>query len=240
MRAKKIISVALLLLLSFFFIVVSSVSAEDVIMKSKGDLGISAENGINGELGISADEGFGPGADIPLFDPPDPDMMWLFGSPPVSCTWVIQDATFHIIYRETHSITPLDSGDPTYPYAAQDKIIFTIPAFASEGSWYAHAEWTLNTGDGTIIIQPAAGWTWTVVSGGWFENIFIAPLYVLGYKLPALFWCAAIIWVPLIVMGVLFVYARSAEGIAMVLADARDAGRRAREAWRKKREQKQS
>jgi hypothetical protein len=39
-------------------------------------------------------------------------------------------------------------------------------------------------------------------------------------------------------MGLLFVYARSAEGVAMILADARDAGSRAREEWRKKKEAK--
>lgn len=231
MRAKKIKTVALLLLFfSSLVLAVNGVSAESDVVQIQ-----VAE----GEAGTFAGDTFGPGSDIPLISPTDgPSYYFQFSMLPLRCEWTIMDPNYHIVYVIVDDVTPIDTGNPDYPYGANSHVTFTIPAFAAEGTWIATPTWILQTDNGEYPVDEQ-GWGIPVGPGSMFTNIFVAPLYVFGVQLPALFWCLSILWIPLIVMGLLFVYARSAEGVAMILADARDAGSRAREEWRKKKAAKE-
>jgi hypothetical protein len=232
MRAKKIKSVAILLL--FFS---SLVLAMNGVNATSDDVHIKVAEG---EAGTFAGSTFGPGSDIPLISPTTgPNYYFQFSSEPLRCEWTIMDPTYHIVYIIVDDVTPIDTGDSEYPYGANSHVTFTVPAFAAEGTWVAIPTWVLQTEYGEYAIDEE-GWGIPVGPGDMFTNIFVAPLYVFGVQLPAAFWCLSIVWIPLIVMGLLFVYARSAEGVAMIIADARDAGSRAREEWQKKKAAKEA
>jgi hypothetical protein len=239
MRAKTPLLVALLLTLIFFSFAIN-VDAANII----SDDGIVAP--FETTFSPSA-EGFTPGTVLRLqspYDLSDPEnpitydlgYVWLMTVEPLVVKWVIYDSANHIVLEETHepATKHYDGSDPEYPWRWGDAFEFTIPAFAREGTWLAVCYIYYDGGS-----QQMNGLIWDVAAGEWFDNIFTAPIYFFNMKLPALFWCLSVVWIPLVIMAILFIYARSAEGIADMLAAARDAGRKAREKWNKKRQTEQ-
>jgi len=232
MRAKTPMLVALLLTLIFFSFTVNGNHIEPIGEEDDSEMVL---------VDPTADGDFTPGTTVDLPNPSGyfQNVRWISTVEPTAYRWVVYDPTNHIVYEDTH--TPLSKywdEDMQY-WVYGDVLSFDIPAFAREGLWSAKS-YVQYGGDAEEYKEPM--WLFPVAGGGWYANIFEAPLYisVLGFnlKLPALFWCLSIIWIPLLIMLVLYIYARSAEGVTDIFASARDAGRRARDRWKKKRELK--
>jgi len=224
MRAKTPMLVALLLTLIFFSFTVTGSHIEPTGEES--DLVVVT-------VDPTADGDFTPGTTVDLPSPSDYFQGERYATTiePMAYCWVVYDPTSHIVYEDTHAPTSKYFDEDMQYWVFGDIFSFQIPAFAREGEWIAMGY--IQYAEGAE--EYADGWRFPVAGGGWYANFFEAPLYisVLGFnlKLPALFWCLSIIWIPCLIMLVLYIYARSAEGVAEMFTSARDVGKK----WRAKR-----
>lgn len=179
---------------------------------------------------------FGPGSDVPLGDPFESGYVWISDVEPVKAKWTIYDPGMHQVTVVEHipSIKQkITSGEHTGKWAYGDRSAFTLPAFASKGTWLAKVEYEMADGttrSGGSAEDPNVKYIGIpcTLSGDWFGNFFLYPYYFFGMKMPALFWFPfAFLWVPAVFILILIVWTRSVKGFAMVIRGAVNAGKEA-------------
>jgi len=240
---KTFVIVVTLLSLSFFSIVIAGAQLPIPMENTETtDDAVWVEWGeIDGQLFISQME-FGPGSETPWYDPivvsgdDAAGGIWLSNSEPESVSWKFYDPNWHHIYTESHEPSlkergPFNVDGKVYEWAYADYTTFTIPGFAPVGNWYGTVTWQL--ADGTMHSGAYTYYVPVNDPGSVWTNIFGAPLYFFGFKLPPLFWILGIIWIPGLFLLILIVWARGVEGMVKVINAARSASRRARAEWKK-------
>ena len=212
---------ALLLSLVLFIFLSSFASAVDITLDD--DLS---------ETDIQAGLTFGPGSKVPLFCPIYPGAAWTGAtSEPKIARWTIYDPYIREVTTFEHVPSYKQQISGKWDFA--DRTAFTIPAFASKGTWLASVEFEFE--DGTkfqgyfgdtpnIIYQSIV-----VTQEDWFASMFTAPWYFLGFSLPAYFWFPGfIIWVPILYIIICAMLSRSIGGFVDVTRSAASAARKAR------------
>ena len=128
----------------------------------------------------------------------------------------------------------LTTGEHAGKWAYADRSAFTIPAFASKGTWIAKCDYIM--ADGSTDARPISAEDSDIryqaipctLPGDWFGNVFLYPWYLVGIKMPALFWFPlALFWLPAMFILILIVWTRSVGGFATVIRGAIDAGKKA-------------
>lgn len=182
---------------------------------------------------------WGPGSEIPLYDPVDADhvkLVFLSNIEPMSITWKIYNPMMHKIGEDTH--TPSfkqkgnwESGGKTYQWAFADQWAFTVPAFAMKGNWLLSPSYKM--ADGNIQQGAYQYYSVPVTVDDTVASFFSAPLYFMGFRMPVpLFWMLGIIWIPALFILICAIFTRSATGFVRVLKGARDEARSARAEWK--------
>ena len=230
MKHAKWIIVALTL---FFF---SSQAIASTPIGGETDSGILAEWTDIGLTDTSMK--WGPGSEIPVYDPVDENynkVIFVSNIEPMQVTWKIYDPSMHKIGEDTHTPSfkrqgSWEVGGQIYQWAFADQWAFTVPAFASKGNWLLSPSYKM--ADGTIQQGAYQYYAVPVTVDDTFASIFTAPWYVMGAKLPPIFWTLAILWIPgAFIVGCALV-TKSATGVVVVVKGARDAVRSARAEWK--------
>lgn len=177
---------------------------------------------------------FGPGSDCPLKVPIESGYAYIYNVEPVKAKWTIYDPSFHYVTTIEHVPAlkqKITSGEHAGKWLVADKTAFTLPAFAEKGTWYARCTFQLaDSSESTPPVsaeEPEIEWIGIpcTLPGSW-TDFFTCSWYFFGWKAPAMFWFPfGFIWVPLLILGILLVWTRSAKGVAMILRGAWNAGK---------------
>lgn len=186
---------------------------------------------------VSAGIEFGPGSDCPLSSPSEPQYSWISTVEPVKAKWSVYDPGMHLVTTIEHVPSvkfKITTGELAGKWAFGDGTSFTLPAFASKGTWLAKCEYIM--ADGSTSSPPISaehpeylfqGIPCTL-PGDMVGNIFSYPWYLAGMKMPAIFWFPLIIfWAPAVFILVCLVFTRSITGFVDVVRGAVHAGREA-------------
>lgn len=186
------------------------------------------------DVEIAAGMKYGPGSDCPLSSPIEAGYGWVSAVEPVKAVWTIYDPNMHYVTTITHIPTfkqKITSGEHVGKWSYGDRSSFTLPAFATKGTWLAKCEYEM--ADGSRSAPPISAVNPEFIyqgvpctaSGSWLD-FFTCPWYFLGWKAPAYVWFPfAFGWVPLLGLGILLVWTRSSKGVAEILRGAWNAGK---------------
>jgi len=183
-------------------------------------------------LDIHSNMQFGPGSEIPFYDPivNGEEGVWISEIEPLRATWTFYDSHMHKVYEETHPVRFKRENVQGHPWVFADETTFTIPAFASKGIWYAKCRYEM--ADGTTWTSQGYYGIEVTSSGTIFENLFIAPWYAFNIKFPPIFWFPLIlVWAPAIFVLACAIFTHSITGVVDVVKGAVEAGRRAKRKW---------
>lgn len=233
MRKNIYRMVVVAILLAFAIPLSLSVSAADISSMELTDAEI--------EAGIE----YGPGSDCPLQSPIESRYVWISTVEPVKAKWTVYDPGMHYVTTIEHIPTmkqQITSGEHEGKWAFGDRSSFTLPAFASKGTWLAKCEYVM--ADGSTMSPPISAETDAIYMGipctqpGSWADFFTCPWYFFGWKAPPLIWFPfAFIWIPLLLLGVLLVWTKSISGVVGVFKGAIQAGREAglrKPTWKRK------
>lgn len=165
---------------------------------------------------------------------------WYTNNKPVKCVWEFYDPSWHRIKITKKPAIIQEGNFNGYKYAVADMVEFVIPAFAKTGTWYVRCYFVGE--DGTIFGEGPAVDTegnsyyilFKVIEGSWIDNIFKAPIYIMGVKTWALWWWLTPIWGFAIFYVICLIITRSAVGFVKVIKGAVEAVREARREWRRR------
>lgn len=182
---------------------------------------------------VSAGIEYGPGSDAPLSSPIESGYVWISSVEPIKAKWTIYDPTVHYVTTIEHVPAikiQITSGEHTGKWGFGDRSSFTLPAFATKGTWLAKCEYIM--ADQSTFSPGISAETDAMYQGipctlpGSWADFFTCPWYFLGWKAPAMFWFPfGPVWGILLFLGVLLVWTRSAKGVAGVLRGAWNAGK---------------
>lgn len=180
---------------------------------------------------------YGPGSDAPLSSPFESGYVWISTVEPIKAKWTIYDPTVHRVTTITHVPTikqKITTGEHAGKWMFADRSAFTLPAFASKGTWLAKCEYEL--ADGSTLSLPVSAVDSNIMyigipctlSGSMFGNVFLYPWYLAGMKMPAYFWLPlGPAWGIAVFVLILIVWTRSIKGFVLVIRGAVDAGKEA-------------
>jgi len=157
---------------------------------------------------------WGPGSQLPLRSPNEPEYVWVSSVEPVKAVWTIYNPGMREITKLEHPVSlkqRIPSGEHAGKWGFADETAFTIPAFAEKGTWYAKYETHMADGSvqsGVSAENPNYKYiSFSVTSSGdVITNLFGAPWYLFGMAMPPVFWFPLILlWGPAIFIGLCYI-----------------------------------
>jgi len=123
-------------------------------------------------------------------------------------TWTIYTPHFQEVTKLEHPPSTKTRVEGKWGWA--DKTAFTIPAFAEKGTWAAGCEVTFTDGTKQTIMFGDGQYLYVGIpvtsSGDLLTNLFGAPWYLLGMKMPPVFWFPLILlWGPALFIGICYI-----------------------------------
>lgn len=173
--------------------------------------------------------GFGPGSSYPLFAPNKIGYAYVTSKEPMEITWTIYNPGFVEVTKISHVPSTKIQDGTQWQWA--DKTAFVIPAFAKVGTWLAGCEVTFVDGSkATVMFGDSGEFLYIGIpvdnSGNWVTNLFGAPWYLNGAKMPPVFWLPlGFLWAPALFIGICFISPKIAETFRRGLAKLQEARR---------------
>ena len=194
------------------------------------------------EIEIQEGMEFGPGSEAPLYSPFESNYVWVSDIEPVKAVWHIYNPFFQLVTKIEHTPS-LKSQQASGEWHFADRSAFTIPAFASKGTWVAKC--VFHMADGTKLTLGSAEnpdivyMGYPVTRSDDFASIFTAPWFLSGIEMPPYFFVPGfIIWVPLLYIAFCMIFSRSIGGFVTMTKTALSEGRKARGQFKRSKKKK--